>query len=143
MDLSAGETADLFATVQRVQRMLARHYQGGEASAGSFTVAVQDGPDAGQTVPHVHVHVMPRTRGDVGEASDDVYVKLAGDEGNVGGALWDARARPVPGGGGGMARIEDADRAARTPEQMHDEADRYRATLAAMFEEERLGRGRG
>ncbi|KAL3955571.1 hypothetical protein ACCO45_011134 [Purpureocillium lilacinum] len=108
-------TADLFTTVQLMQRVLARVYftdpdAGGgdkgkpakpaEPSAGSFTVAVQDGPDSGQTVPHVHVHVIPRTRGDLGDAMDEIYVRMAGEEGNVGGALWDVATatakRPVP-----------------------------------------------
>ena len=31
-----------------------------------FTVIVHDGPLAGQEVPHVHVHVLPRTKGDNG-----------------------------------------------------------------------------
>lgn len=29
-------------------------------SAQSLTLAIQDGPQAGQTVPHVHVHILPR-----------------------------------------------------------------------------------
>jgi len=110
-----------------------------EPSAGSFTVAVQDGPDSGQTVPHVHVHVIPRTRGDLGDAMDEIYVRMAGEEGNVGGALWDVATatakRPVP--GGGMPRIEDVARNVRTEEQMHEEAERYRAVLREMYEEER------
>ncbi|KAJ6444449.1 Bis(5'-adenosyl)-triphosphatase [Purpureocillium lavendulum] len=137
-DLSPAETADLFTTVQLMQRVLARTYfkdQGGVPSSGSFTVAVQDGPDSGQTVPHLHVHVIPRTKGDLGDAMDEIYVKMAGEEGNVGGALWDVAKRPVP--GGGMPRIEDVNRNVRTPEQMHEEADRYRATLQEMYEEER------
>lgn len=133
-DLSAAETADLFGTVQLTQRLLARAYftPQGDLGAGGFTIAVQDGAEAGQTVPHVHVHVIPRTRGDFGEggAMDDIYVRMAGEESNVGGALWDRERRPTP--GGGMPRIEDAERNVRTAEQMHDEADRYRATLREM-----------
>jgi diadenosine tetraphosphate (Ap4A) HIT family hydrolase len=30
-----------------------------------FTVGLNDGPAAGQTVPHAHVHVIPRRHGDV------------------------------------------------------------------------------
>lgn len=29
-----------------------------------FTVGVNDGPSAGQTIPHVHVHIVPRSKGD-------------------------------------------------------------------------------
>lgn len=33
---------------------------------------VQDGPQAGQTVPHVHIHVIPRKKGDF-ENNDEIY----------------------------------------------------------------------
>lgn len=33
--------------------------------AEDFTVAVNDGPLAGRTVPHLHMHVIPRRPGDV------------------------------------------------------------------------------
>ena len=129
-DLTPPETSDLFATVQLAQRLLARLYfpRPGDPLSGSFTVAVQDGPEAGQTVPHVHVHVIPRTPGDL-PRPDDVYMRMAGEDGNVGGALWD-RERPRP--GGGMPRIEDEDRSARTAEEMEEEAERYRAALREM-----------
>ncbi|KAG2614613.1 hypothetical protein PVAP13_3NG006576 [Panicum virgatum] len=32
----------------------------------------QDGPEAGQTVPHVHIHVIPRKKGDF-EKNDEIY----------------------------------------------------------------------
>lgn len=38
-------------------------------------MAVQDGRDAGQTVEHVHVHLIPRKLGDF-ERNDDIYDKL-------------------------------------------------------------------
>lgn len=143
-DLTPAETTDLFSTVQVAQRLLAREYLAATAEAatsgegqvseadalkaGSFTVAVQDGPEAGQTVPHVHVHVIPRTRGDL-PRPDDIYVSMAGEKGNVGGALWD-RARPTP--GGGMPRVEDEDRKARSDGDMRAEAERYKGVLRGM-----------
>lgn len=83
-DLSAPEIADLFQTVTRVQKTLKRVYK-----ADAFNVAVQDGVAAGQTVPHVHVHVIPRVSGDAG-GEDKVHEWLEGEEGNVGGHLKDA-----------------------------------------------------
>ncbi|XP_071669390.1 bis(5'-adenosyl)-triphosphatase isoform X2 [Patagioenas fasciata] len=35
----------------------------------------QDGPEAGQTVKHVHVHILPRKAGDFSR-NDDVYEEL-------------------------------------------------------------------
>ncbi|KAK5998434.1 Bis(5'-nucleosyl)-tetraphosphatase [Cladobotryum mycophilum] len=130
-DLSPAETTDLFATVQLAQRLLARTYfPDPDPSNGSFTVALQDGADAGQTVPHVHVHVIPRMKGDLGDAPpDQVYVDMASEKGNVGGALWDGE-RPTT--GGAMPRIEDADRRARTVEEMYEEVEKYRAVLNDM-----------
>ncbi|KAG6158775.1 hypothetical protein E4U37_005176 [Claviceps purpurea] len=136
-DLSPAETADLFSVVQRTQKMLARRYfpDPEDRLSGSFTVAVQDGPQAGQTVPHVHVHVIPRVARDVGENPDAVYGMMAGEKGNVGGALWDREQggkgdRPVP--GGGMDPIEDADRGARSEDEMWREAEMYREDLGDM-----------
>lgn len=75
-DLSAAETTDLFATVQRVARTVARMYR-----ADGLNVAVQDGAAAGQSVPHVHVHVIPRGEGD-GEG-DGIYERMEGEEGDL------------------------------------------------------------
>lgn len=61
------EAADLFVSAKAVSRALEQHY-----GATSMTVALQDGPQAGQTVPHVHVHVIPRRAGDFGN-NDDIY----------------------------------------------------------------------
>lgn len=76
-DLSTAEITDLFTTVQKIQRMLAKRYfpssdpspsssdplaSSATLANGSFNLAIQDGEEAGQTVPHVHCHIIPRTR---------------------------------------------------------------------------------
>lgn len=53
----------LFAALARVQRLLGAHF-----GTDDFTVVVHDGPAAGQEVPHVHLHVIPRRPGDGGES---------------------------------------------------------------------------
>lgn len=45
------------------------------ADVGALTFVVQDGKDAGQTVQHVHVHIMPRRAGDF-KRNDDIYDEL-------------------------------------------------------------------
>ncbi|ODM17700.1 hypothetical protein SI65_06488 [Aspergillus cristatus] len=80
-DLSPSETTDLFLTVRRVGRMIERVY-----GASSLNIAIQDGVDAGQSVPHVHAHVIPRQRRDLDHlgGTDAIYEMLDGEEGDVG-----------------------------------------------------------
>jgi diadenosine tetraphosphate (Ap4A) HIT family hydrolase len=59
-DLRPEEQADLWLLVARVRRkLIADHDPDG------FNVGVNDGAAAGQTVSHAHVHVIPRSEGDV------------------------------------------------------------------------------
>ena len=51
----------LFEGVTSVQRVLSKHFE-----TDDFTVCIHDGPLAGQEVPRVHVHVIPRNPGDGG-----------------------------------------------------------------------------
>uniref|UniRef100_A0A182QBF2 Nitrilase and fragile histidine triad fusion protein NitFhit n=1 Tax=Anopheles farauti TaxID=69004 RepID=A0A182QBF2_9DIPT len=69
-DLSPAQINDFFQTVCKVQKAAERLYD-----ASSSTVTVQDGPDAGQTVFHVHCHIMPRRVGDFPE-NDQIYGEL-------------------------------------------------------------------
>ena len=144
-DLDTTELGDLFGTVQRVQHVLSRRYfssssPSSAAPGGSFNIALQDGPEAGQTVSHVHVHIIPRPAGDASsqdpasQPGDAIYGQMAAEDGNVGGALWD-RQRPRP--GGEFPRIEEADRKARSTEQMDAEAAEFRNLLRQMETEER------
>lgn len=163
-DLSAPELTDLMLTVQKVQRLLAHHYfQAQEAAPlpskhhipgtrhhvpappedGSFNIAVQDGDGAGQTVPHLHVHVIPRIR-DVSEKDgagegDSLYERMAEEEGNVGGALWDeaqeaqrAAGGRRPSAGGKFSKIEDSMRRGRDMDDMIEEVEEYKETLREM-----------
>lgn len=86
-DLTPAETSDLFLTVRRVGRMVERVY-----GASSLNIAVQDGVYAGQSVPHVHAHIIPRKAADLDHAggTDAVYDLLDGEEGDLGRVLKDA-----------------------------------------------------
>jgi bis(5'-adenosyl)-triphosphatase len=71
-DLAPDELEDLSSVVQLVGETLEAHYK-----ASSLTITVQDGPAAGQTVDHVHVHVLPRWDDDLPYAQkDDVYTHI-------------------------------------------------------------------
>ncbi|VDK41576.1 unnamed protein product [Taenia asiatica] len=65
--LPIGTITDMYACVKRIAIKLSEHY-----NAQSLTISIQDGKDAGQTVPHVHIHVLPRKPGDFAK-NDDIY----------------------------------------------------------------------
>ncbi|CAA3029753.1 bifunctional bis(5 -adenosyl)-triphosphatase adenylylsulfatase FHIT-like [Olea europaea subsp. europaea] len=67
VDLTADETSDIWLTAQKVGQQLESYHK-----ASSLTFAIQDGPQAGQTVPHVHIHILPRKSGDF-EKNDEIY----------------------------------------------------------------------
>jgi bis(5'-adenosyl)-triphosphatase len=79
-DLTSAEVADLFATVQRVSRMVERVY-----SASSLNIAIQDGEDAGQSVPHVHAHIIPRRRDDLKDrgGTDAIYEMMESEDADL------------------------------------------------------------
>ena len=60
-DMTPDELKELMIGVKQTQEMLGQHFE-----TEDFTVAIHDGPLAGQEIPHVHIHVIPRQRGDGG-----------------------------------------------------------------------------
>ena len=61
-DLSEEEQTALWRLVALVRAKLT-----GKLQPDGFNVGVNDGPAAGQTVMHAHVHVIPRRAGDVAD----------------------------------------------------------------------------
>ena len=61
-DLSTLERSQLMEGVVEVQRLLTIKF-----NTTDYTVVVHDGPLAGQEVPHVHIHILPRTQNDSGK----------------------------------------------------------------------------
>lgn len=60
-DLSKEEILAIFDLVEDIKKRLKKEF-----SSDGFNVAYNHGEVAGQTVPHVHVHVVPRKNGDDG-----------------------------------------------------------------------------
>ena len=56
-DMGIKETTDLFLLVRKMASRV-------DSISGSTLVAIHNGPDAGQEVPHVHVHLVPRSADD-------------------------------------------------------------------------------
>ena len=56
-DMTAEESSDLFSLVYEVMSKV-------DTVTGSTLLAIHNGEDAGQEIPHVHVHLIPRSKND-------------------------------------------------------------------------------
>ncbi|TPX64258.1 hypothetical protein SpCBS45565_g05987 [Spizellomyces sp. 'palustris'] len=99
----------MFLSAQAIGKVIEKEY-GGE----SLTITLQDGPKAGQTVPHVHVHVIPRKKGDWAN-NDDIYPEIDRKEKELAGEL-----KAPPKG------VDNEERPPRTQEDMGREAEQLR-----------------
>lgn len=59
-ELSPNEQAELWALVSKVRDHLLEEFH-----PDAFNIGLNDGAAAGQTIGHVHIHVIPRWHGDV------------------------------------------------------------------------------
>jgi diadenosine tetraphosphate (Ap4A) HIT family hydrolase len=59
-DLSTQERDDLLALLDRAKQAL-----DAELQPQGYNIGINDGAAAGQTVPHLHVHLIPRFEGDL------------------------------------------------------------------------------
>lgn len=69
-DLTNEELFDYSLTLQYISKRIELY-----CKASSTTISIQEGEDAGQTIPHFHAHVIPRFKGDL-SSGDEVYIKL-------------------------------------------------------------------
>ncbi|MBC8723118.1 HIT family protein [Paraburkholderia sp. 31.1] len=58
-ELSAAEREQLFSLIDRARGVLDEQYR-----PDAYNIGINDGAAAGQTVPHLHIHLIPRFRGD-------------------------------------------------------------------------------
>ena len=65
--LSRPEQDELWSLTSEARSLLIR-----EARPEGFTIGVNDGLAAGQTVPHAHIHVIPRYVGDVADPTGGI-----------------------------------------------------------------------
>ncbi len=59
-DLSQQERTDLFSLLDRAKLVLDQEFH-----PHGYNIGINDGAAAGQTVPHLHVHLIPRFEGDL------------------------------------------------------------------------------
>lgn len=68
--LNQDEVIDLFALVHKLAPILEQTYQ-----AEAMTISLQDGQAAGQSIKHLHIHLIPRRSGDFAN-NDDIYPEI-------------------------------------------------------------------
>jgi len=66
-DLSADERADLFGLLDAAKKAVDAEFK-----PQGFNIGINDGPAAGQTVPHLHIHLIPRYEGDQADPANSV-----------------------------------------------------------------------
>jgi diadenosine tetraphosphate (Ap4A) HIT family hydrolase len=86
-DLSAEERVSLLALLDKARESIeAEHRPDG------YNIGINDGPTAGQTVPHLHIHLIPRYAGDRTDPRGGVRW-IFPDKADY----WTARAQAAPG----------------------------------------------
>ena len=80
-ELSPSERSEMFASIERVRTEIHRKF----GIVDAFNVGMNCGWAAGQTIPHVHLHVIPRRPGDVDDPRGGVRNVIPGRA-----AYWEA-----------------------------------------------------
>ncbi|GJD12101.1 Bis(5'-adenosyl)-triphosphatase [Galdieria sulphuraria] len=112
-ELDLNEVYDLWHSAQLIGGRLEQYYH-----VQAMTYCVQDGEAAGQTVPHVHVHVIPRRAGDF-ERNDQVYEMLEASSSYLHGSRkWE---------------IDTEERRVRTEEEMEEETKLLRTLFIGRY----------
>lgn len=65
-DMSVEENTDLFSLVHEMMSNV-------DKITGSTLVAIHNGEDAGQEIPHVHIHLVPRSKNDSAGAIHSMF----------------------------------------------------------------------
>lgn len=61
-EATAEEREEMLRLADEARRIVTERH-----APDAFNLGLNDGPAAGQTVPHVHLHLIPRYAGDVGD----------------------------------------------------------------------------
>jgi len=66
-NLTADERVDLIGLLDQAKAGIEKEFK-----PDTYNIGINDGPAAGQTVPHLHIHLIPRYTGDVPDARGGV-----------------------------------------------------------------------
>jgi len=135
-DLTSEEVCDIWLFTQEISRQLEVEHR-----ADGFSITVQDGAAAGQTVAHVHVHLLPRHALDIAN-NDDVYEYI--EESSMGAPRVDGtgspetHSLPVDGHSRKRSTLPDSLRLPRDSVTMTNEATRFRELFKHLPGQEEL-----
>ncbi|CAO3696921.1 unnamed protein product [Umbelopsis ramanniana] len=101
-EMTSDEATDMILSAQTIGKVIEKEFD-----ASSLTMAMQDGPQAGQTVAHVHMHIIPRRAGDWVN-NDDIYDEMDGKKAAV------------------AKRVDNDERKPRSIDEMREEAEKLR-----------------
>lgn len=117
--LSDEESIDYMRSLQILSKFIIWNYK-----ADSLNIAIQDGPESGQSIPHLHTHIIPRYKTDaLGE--DRVHREIEAVD-----VIRDFESRREAFLNKPKVFRSDDDRVARTDEIMEQEALDLEAKLA-------------
>lgn len=125
-DLTPPESADYMMSLQLIQKFIYKAYK-----ADSLNIAIQDGPESGQSVPHLHTHLIPRYKADTHD--DSIHTQL--EKTDLGAAYAEFFERKASFQKNGTWKsVADEDRHARTAEVMAKEAQWLKEELDKYIE---------
>ncbi|CAH2352448.1 bis(5'-adenosyl)-triphosphatase [[Candida] railenensis] len=116
-DLTPEESIDYMQVIQLIHRFIQKTYK-----ADALNIAIQDGPESGQSVPHLHTHILPRFATD--GFGDGVYKMIEEFDAEKYYEEFDKRKEEFRKNIGAFSEKipSDDDRRPRTPEEMEKEA---------------------
>lgn len=77
-ELSETEIAELFIFTRKITDWLNTYYK-----TVAFDWSLQDGIAAGQTIPHMHIHIVPRKQNDLGTSNEWYKLSKESDEAHL------------------------------------------------------------
>lgn len=117
-DMTREEIQDLWSAVHHIGPIIEKFH-----GCSALNIAIQDGKASGQSVPHVHVHVLPRKVGDF-KRNDDIYEHLEKQDLQI--HLHEHAAAKIEEGSENIAVDPAAERRPRTMQEMEAEANTLR-----------------
>lgn len=121
--LTDEESIDYMRSLQLISKFLTWNY-----NCDSLNIAIQDGPESGQSVPHLHTHLIPRYKNDDFQ-NDKIHQSLEKLD-----LVKDFQVRRQEFLNAGDRMVNDDERHVRSEEEMEHEANRLKERLK-VFEE--------